>query len=153
MHVAGAVDSTRQQKVLVVDDEPAIRALLAKIIERRGFVADVARDGAEAMEIMRSNRYDVLLIDLMMPNVNGFELVDHIAAQTGPYPAVIVITAAAESAPLRHLNGKIVHSVVHKPFDINLVADLVEAAAESTKSQASEEGETDGRNVIQFPAC
>jgi CheY-like chemotaxis protein len=143
-----AVDSQLPARILVVDDEPAIRALLAKVIERRGFEADVARDGAEAIEKIAASHYDVLLIDLMMPNVNGFELVDYISRQPHPHPAVIVITAAAESAPLRHLDGKIVHSVVHKPFDIDLVADLVEAAANSKERQSVSE-----RNVLPFHAC
>lgn len=149
MHIS-LVDPNPSARVLVVDDEPAIRALLAKIIERRGYNVSVATDGAEAIEKMGVERFDVLLVDLMMPNVNGFELVDHIADHIKPHPAVIVITAAAESAPLRHLDGKIVHSVVHKPFDIDLVADLVEAAASAKEREAGESGES---NLLMFPAC
>jgi sigma-B regulation protein RsbU (phosphoserine phosphatase) len=142
----------RGGRVLVVDDEPAIRALLKKIIERRGYEVDDARDGAEAIDLLRDNDYDLLLIDLMMPNVSGFELVDHLAKlERVPRPAVIVITAAAESTPLRLLDPAIVHSVVRKPFDIDVVADLVDAAASARASSDAEEDDTD--NVVNFPGC
>jgi CheY-like chemotaxis protein len=142
----------------VVDDEPAIRALLKKIIERRGFTVDDARDGAEAIGLVQKHAYDLLLIDLMMPNVNGFELVDYLAQQEGrPRPAVIIITAAAEGTPLRELDPAIVHSVVRKPFDIDVVADLVQAAVatahEASEEKSDAEENADGDNVVQFPGC
>ena len=140
-------------RILVVDDEPAIRALLKKIIERRGYVVDDARDGAEAIEFLQEHRYDLLLIDLMMPNVNGFELVDYLAREVErPLPAVIVITAAAESTPLRQLDPSIVHSVIRKPFDIDVIADLVDAAA-TTSREGSEAEDDESDNLIAFPTC
>jgi CheY-like chemotaxis protein len=144
----------REGRILVVDDEAAIRALLKKIIERRGYLVDDARDGAEAIELLRERSYDVLLIDLMMPNVNGFELVDYLAKHTSaPRAAVIVITAAAESKPLRQLDPSIVHSIVRKPFDIDVVADLVDAAAATARAQAEAESDGEGDNLISFPTC
>ncbi len=140
-------------RILVVDDEPAIRALLKKIIERRGYSVDGARDGAEAIELLKVNTYDLMLIDLMMPNVNGFELVAYLASHPGKRrPSVIVITAAAESKPLRHLDPAIVHSVVRKPFDIDVVADLVDAAAATARTQDSADGE-ENDNLLTFPTC
>jgi CheY-like chemotaxis protein len=92
-----------------------------------------------------------MLIDLMMPNVNGFELVDYLVKHPGKRrPSVIVITAAAESKPLRHLDASIVHSVVRKPFDIDVVADLVDAAAATARAQdAGNDEESD--NLLTFP--
>jgi CheY-like chemotaxis protein len=143
-------------RILVVDDEPAIRALLKKIIERRGFTVDGARDGAEAIDLLQKHRYNLILVDLMMPNVNGFELVDYLSQHADkPRPAVIIITAAAEGTPLRELDATIVHSVIRKPFDIDVVADLVEAAAGSVSmaNEAQDEDLDEGDNVIPFHAC
>ena len=67
-------------RVLVVDDEPAIRALIAKIVQRAGFVVDTARDGAEAIEKLDGGDYSVLVIDLMMPNIDGYDVIDHVRA-------------------------------------------------------------------------
>ena len=141
-------------RILVVDDEAAIRALLKKIIERRGYEVDAAKDGAEAIDLLQVNSYDVMLIDLMMPNVNGFELVDYLAKHPmKKRPSVIVITAAAESKPLRQLDPSIVHSVVRKPFDIDVVADLVDAAAATSRAVADADDEESGDNVLSFPTC
>lgn len=146
--------ATPPSRILVVDDEPAIRALLKKIIERRGYLVDDAKDGSEAIELLGRNAYDLLLIDLMMPNVNGFELVEYIAAHPGKRrPSVIVITAAAESKPLRQLDPAIVHSVVRKPFDIDVVADLVDAAAATARAKEEGESGADDDNVVLFPSC
>jgi CheY-like chemotaxis protein len=131
--------------VLVVDDEAAIRALVAKIIERAGFEVDTARDGREAIDkIEAAAEYDVLVIDLMMPNVDGYGVVDFLRQRGGPQPAVILVTAA-DSAAVRKLDGAFVHSVLRKPFDIDVLADLISAAAQTMRRE-HQAGE-----VIPFP--
>jgi CheY-like chemotaxis protein len=132
--------------VLVVDDEPAIRALIAKIVQRAGFVVDTARDGAEAIEKLSGGEYSVLVIDLMMPNVDGYDVIDHIRASDISRPAIIVITAG-DTASIRRLDPAMVHSVLRKPFDIDVLGDLIVAAAQT---MAKERAEHDG-NVVDFP--
>src|SRR5437762_3313848 len=78
-------------RVLVVDDEAAIRALVAKIIERVGFLVDTARDGREAIEKLQAAEYEVLVIDLMMPNVDGYGVIDFLRERGGQQPAVILV--------------------------------------------------------------
>jgi DNA-binding response OmpR family regulator len=131
-------------RVLVVDDEAAIRALVAKIIERAGFAVDTARDGREAIEKLQVSEYDVLVIDLMMPNVDGYGVIDFLRERGGPQPAVILVTAA-DSAAVRRMDGELVHSVLRKPFDIDVLADLIAAAAQTMRRE-HEEG-----SVLPFP--
>jgi DNA-binding response OmpR family regulator len=132
--------------VLVVDDEAAIRALVAKIIERAGFAVDTARDGREAIDVLHDRDYDVLVIDLMMPNVDGYGVVDFLRERGGPQPAVILITAA-DSAAVRKMDGAFVHSVLRKPFDIDVLADLISAAAQTMRR----EHQTEEGHVLPFP--
>jgi len=117
-------------RVLVVDDEPAIRALISKIVQRAGLAVDAACDGAQAMEMLRANAYNVLVIDLMMPNVNGYDLIDFVRDSARPRPAIIVITAG-DTSLIRRLDPTMVHSVLRKPFDIDVLGDLISAAAQS----------------------
>ncbi len=132
-------------RVLVVDDEPAIRALVAKIVERAGYAADVAADGAEAQRRVEEHPdYAVIVLDLMMPQVNGFEFIEFLRQRGARRPAVIVITAAPEMSLTRQLDPQVVHSIVRKPFDISVLADLIAAAAESVPAQ-QETG-----NVVEF---
>ena len=130
-----------EAKVLVVDDEPAIRALVTKIVERAGFPVDSARDGAEAMEKITAGSYDVVVLDLMMPNVDGYALIDFLRERSTKPPAIIVISAG-DSVVLRQLDGSMVHSIVRKPFDIDVLGDLITAAASTmaTEREAQEDG-------------
>jgi len=136
------------ERVLVVDDEPAIRALVAKIVERAGLTVDTAADGAAAIEQLESTPYSVVVVDLMMPNVDGYALIDYLKNHEGEKPAIIVVSAG-ESAALRQLDGSIVHSIVRKPFDIDVLGELITAAAKA-RSNASEAERLDA-DVIQFP--
>lgn len=137
-----------KNKILVVDDEPAIRALVAKILERAGYPVDTARDGAEAIEKLETTQYAVIVLDLMMPNIDGYGLIRHLKARPGTKPAVIVVSAG-DSAALRQLDGALVHSIVRKPFDIDVLGDLVAAAAASSDEETEQADEQDG-DVVQF---
>jgi len=84
-------------RVLVVEDDRAIRALVAKILERKGCVVDVAEDGDVAIAMLGSGAYDVLVLDLMMPRVPGTAVLAHMKEQTGRQPVVIVMSARSAS--------------------------------------------------------
>jgi CheY-like chemotaxis protein len=136
-------------RVLVVDDEAAIRALVAKILERAGYPVDTARDGAEAIEKLSEQRYAVVVLDLMMPNVDGYGLIAHLKESGGPRPAIIVVSAG-DSAAFRQLDGAIVHSILRKPFDIDVLGDLVGAAAQSIEEEEQRQTRLKDDSVIPF---
>ncbi|HEX7153795.1 MAG TPA: response regulator [Thermoanaerobaculia bacterium] len=136
-------------RVLVVDDEPAIRALVTKIVERAGFPVDSARDGAEAIERIDAHEYAVVVLDLMMPNVDGFGFIDYVRNRARR-PAIIAISAA-DSAMLRRLDGAMVHSIVRKPFDIDVLGDLITAAASTAMKDEQEREQHGSSRVIRFP--
>jgi CheY-like chemotaxis protein len=141
---------SEKPRVLVVDDDRAIRVLVGKIVERAGFPVDTVADGAEAIEKIRTTQYAVCVIDLMMPNVSGYDIVDFIAEHCGAdRPAVIVITAIADSSAIVRLDGRIVHSVVRKPFDISVLGELIAATAMSM-ADAAEERPRDEGEVVPF---
>jgi CheY-like chemotaxis protein len=125
-------------RVLVVDDEPPIRALVAKIVERAGHPVDVARDGAEAIEKLEAQYYSVVVVDLMMPNVDGYGLIDYLKTRGGRRPAIIVVSAG-DTAALRRLDGAVVHSILRKPFDIDVLGDLISAATKSMEEVEAEQ--------------
>lgn len=139
----------QQARVLVVDDEPAIRALVAKIVERGGHPVDTARDGAEAIEKLGSADYAVIVLDLMMPNVDGYGLIQHLKQRPGTRPAIIVVSAS-DSAALRKLDASMVHSILRKPFDIDVLGDLVTAAVKAAEESDAKAEDGNG-DVIPFP--
>jgi len=81
-------------RVLVVDDEEMVRDVLARYLERDGFAVETASDGAAALEAVDRGSPDVVLLDLMLPRVDGFEVFRRLQASSPP--AVIMLTARGD---------------------------------------------------------
>jgi len=119
--------------ILVVDDDDEVRGLLTSILTRRNMVVDEAASGAEALELLKRNRYAVVLLDLVMPNVNGFEVLA--AIEKSRMQPVVLIVTGAERAQLGQLDSRSIHGIVRKPFDPDVLGDVVVQCAE-TRSRA-----------------
>ena len=115
-----------EKRVLVVDDDDAIRALLCTILRRRGIPVDSARNGAEALARCERCRYAVILLDLMMPHLNGYQVLEAFSArQRDDRPLILVLTAGAEP---RDLSADLVAGTIRKPFDVEMIVDTISAA-------------------------
>src|SRR5713226_2630531 len=88
----GNVTSGPKTRVLIADDEENQRAGLAKMIQSWGFAVETAADGQEALDKLSSMTIHVLVTDLMMPRMDGFELLKRLGA-AGTMPPAIVLTA------------------------------------------------------------
>jgi DNA-binding response OmpR family regulator len=127
----------RKTPLLVVDDDRTVRKLLTRIAERAGFDVDSARDGLEALEMMAKKDYEIAIVDLMMPRLSGYELVQKISALV-PRPTVIVATALM-NGDVASLDDSMVRRVIRKPFDIEAVASaLIETAQEIAAQRAAD---------------
>src|SRR5207302_338883 len=81
---------TREKRILVVEDDDAIRALLLTILQRRGFKVDTSSNGADAIKRLSDCIYSVILLDMMMPVMSGYEfLADLEKRRTEQHPLVI----------------------------------------------------------------
>jgi DNA-binding response OmpR family regulator len=119
--------STNERRILIVDDDDAIRGLLCTILSRRGFAVDTARNGIEALARLRSCRYAAMLLDLMMPMKSGYDVLDELkATDPASRPIVFVLTAGA---PTRDLDPDVVAGSIRKPFDVEVLLDMVTACA------------------------
>jgi DNA-binding response OmpR family regulator len=127
----------RKTPLLVVDDDRTVRKLLTRIAERAGFDVDSARDGLEALEMMAKKDYEIAIVDLMMPRLSGYELVQKISSLV-PRPTVIVATALM-NGDVASLDDSMVRRVIRKPFDIEAVASaLIETAQEIAAQRAAD---------------
>jgi DNA-binding response OmpR family regulator len=104
-------------RALVVEDDPAIRRLLQKLLSRLEIAIDLAGDGRTAIEKLSSGSYSVIVLDLMVPEVNGFEVVEFIKSRKIPTP-VAVVSAVSQQA-LTRLDLDVVKLVISKPFDVD----------------------------------
>ena len=116
---------------LVVDDDSAIRRLLATALSREGIALDQAADGLVAMEFLHTKTYDVVLLDMMMPKMNGVEVLAQMERDHLDTP-VIVISAASDRY-LGTIESPLVTKVLRKPFDLSvLVAEVVKFCGVTT---------------------
>jgi len=110
------------------------------VLRRRGLHADAARNGIEAPDQLAVHHYEVMLLDLMMPQMNGYEVLTHLAAQPADRrPLVLVLTAGLEPRPL---DTRIVIGMLHKPFDVELLVDTVVGCMRLQTSTATETSTT-----------
>ena len=115
-------------KVLVVDDDPAIRELLQDILVDEGYSVVVARDGAEALEILEREHDFLVLLDLMMPRLDGPGVIRALERQ----PAIrdhnrVVVMSAAERlfAYSSTLQSDVIAEQIAKPFELETMLDLI----------------------------
>ena len=120
---------TDQRPVLVVDDDADTRRLLEAALTRRGLVVDLAAEGAEALERIRQGHYSVVLLDLLMPGMNGFTVLDELH-KPGVHPPVVLVISGADRSEIDRLDPRYVHGIVKKPFDPDDLASVVVACAD-----------------------
>jgi CheY-like chemotaxis protein len=119
-----------QKRVLVVDDDADIRLLLKTMLLQRGLVVDAADSGKSALELIQQNNYAVVLLDLMMPGMDGFGVLEKLNDPAMPSPVVLVITGADRASIDRARGAQLVHGIVRKPFDPDELGNLVVACAD-----------------------
>jgi DNA-binding NtrC family response regulator len=93
LSTVGPLESRERAKVLIVDDEAVQRSAVRNMIERWGFESAEACDGAEALSRLQESNFDVIVTDLMMPGMDGMELLRRLKEDRGSAPAAIVLTA------------------------------------------------------------
>ncbi len=116
------------QRIMIVDDEQLIRDMLGKALSKRGHTIEEARDGEEALISIRQDPPDVILLDLMMPKLDGFDVIEALRADPKTQGVqVIVLTARASTDVLQEALEAGADDYVSKPFHIGEVAARVDA--------------------------
>jgi DNA-binding response OmpR family regulator len=125
-------------RVLVIDDEPAVRFLLQRNLEFAGFEVVTAEDGAAGLDEVRGGAVQVVVLDLMMPNVDGFAVLADLMAQGWQGdPPVIVLTALSDHSVKTRCYEAGAAVVMTKPFDPSqLAAEVARLAASRDQAHA-----------------
>ena len=127
------MEDKQGQEVLVVEDDPAIRRLVAMVLRRAGYRVETAADGLEAVLKLGVSEYSVIVLDLMMPHLDGFTFLNTLAANAPERLNRIIVTSAASPAVINErMTGK-PFGLLPKPFDL---ADLL-GQVDSCASQPS----------------
>ncbi len=116
-------------RLLVVDDDSAITALLVALFNRQGFLIETAANGEEAIEKLRSTEFSAILLDLMLPRMNGFEVIREIKSFAPALLQRTIVVTAASDATLRHFDQADVYALIRKPFELDELVGAVHRCA------------------------
>lgn len=122
-------------RILAVDDEPLARTALTNALASRNDIEsiDTAADGVEALDRIAKCNYDVLLLDISMPEISGIDLVDRIRESAQPLPAIVFVTAHEQHAIMAFERHAV--DYVLKPFTAERLGKAVDAASRRSSAE------------------
>lgn len=117
---------TEQARILVIDDEESIRKSLAAVLEEKGYIVDTAENGKEAIERSKTRPYNLALIDIRLPDMDGVQLLTGMK-ETIPKTVKIIITGYPSLENAIEAVNKGADAYIIKPFDMNKLLDMIKA--------------------------
>ena len=117
-------------KILVVDDDRATRHILQQVLTGGGYQTTVAKDGIAALAALRKQRFDLLLLDVWMPRMNGLELLAKLRTRKTK-PRVVVMTSDDAPQTLLEAVRENAFTYVHKPVDASALLNTLHAVLEA----------------------
>lgn len=128
------VDEPASKRVLVVDDDNGVQGLFSALLQRNGYSVDCARNGRQAFEYLKRGSYSVILLDLMMPDVDGFELIERLERDSPSLLKKVIVMSGASQRVLESLDRRRVWGLIRKPFDIDDLMKSTRACASGSRS-------------------
>ena len=125
------------QNILVVEDDMDIQELLREFLKEAGYEVASASDGIEAMELFAKNKYDLILLDIMLPKIDGFGVCELIRKQS-QVPIIMLTALGGEEEQIRGLDLQ-VDDYITKPFSVPILIRKI-AAVLRRSGQTQEEG-------------
>jgi DNA-binding response OmpR family regulator len=135
----------RNQRILVVDDEPTIVRLLRATLQVDGYAVMAADRGEQALPLLENERPDLVILDLMMPGMDGFETLRRIRSRS-KVPVIMLTARASDADTLKGLQGG-ADDYVTKPFNPDELAARVTAVLRRSQGGIP----AGGRTVLSYP--
>jgi DNA-binding response OmpR family regulator len=133
----GIKKKTDKTKILVVDDEPNIVQTLQDRLEMNEYQVITAGNGREGLEKVEQERPDVILLDVIMPIMDGHEMLEMLRKQPGGRDvSVIMLTARSQTQDIARANACGIDDYIVKPFDLSELLEKIESVVEHRKSVA-----------------
>ncbi|SIS79396.1 putative bifunctional diguanylate cyclase/phosphodiesterase [Neptunomonas antarctica] len=125
--------NNRQDRILIVDDIEANRDLLSRVLARAGYLVDKAEGGATALQVLNTGAYSLVLLDILMPEVNGFMVLESMRQQSGiANVPVIMISALGEREDVVKSLKLGANDYITKPFDKEILLSRVHRQLETS---------------------
>jgi CheY-like chemotaxis protein len=127
-----------ESRVLVADDDPAIRQLVCTIVSRERLAVDCVADGLEVLEKLEQHDYAVILLDLMMPRLDGFGVLDYMKEHPPEHKPVIMVITAYADQKFKQVDPNLVAGVLRKPFEVADLGSLIRLCASGFDYEVSQ---------------
>ena len=128
---------TDKMKILVIDDEPNIVQTLQDRLEMNDYEVITAGNGKDGLELAIQERPDVILLDVIMPVMDGHEMLEALRKQPdGNSISVIMLTARSQTQDIARANACGIDDYIVKPFDLSELLEKIERVVESRKAVA-----------------
>lgn len=121
-----------KKRVLVCEDDDGIRTLVDVLLRRRGFLVEAVTNGRAAIEALSSSDFDVVLLDLLMPHVSGYEVLHFLRSTHPEVLGRVVVVTAFQNAFREQLP---IAAVVRKPFDISELITLLDGVVDRDRAE------------------
>lgn len=122
----------------MAEDDQVVRALVGTILRRDHYQVEFAKDGIEALEKLEVNHYELILLDLMMPRLSGFQVIAQISTHDPDHLSRIVVMTATTEKEYAHLDREKLCGLIRKPFDVHqfslYIAERIEALGQASAS-------------------
>jgi DNA-binding response OmpR family regulator len=138
-----ASEGVQVPKVLIVEDDGGIRGMLTVALRREGLTVDAAPDSEEALRLVKTFEYAVILLDLMLPRLNGVEFLEAFRRVSPAAQTAVFVMTAFDDASIKRLGPINVQAIIKKPFDvpqlIGMVREIVRARQNATSAARRDE--------------
>ncbi len=122
------------KKILIIEDEPAIRKILSEPLKFAGYVVACASDGVEGLNAFRAQAFDLIILDIMLPKLDGYRVCETIRRES-QVPIILLTALDSEDAQIKGFD-KLADDYITKPFSVRLVLKRVEALLRRTAHDA-----------------
>ena len=130
--------NNQNKRILVCDDIVDNSLILEVILNAAGYTVDVAYSGKAALKKIENNIPDLLLLDFMMPGMNGYQVIKHIKQEGGKYSFPIILMSAHSPSDIGGECLKLIDGFVSKPLEIETLIKLIESLKLPTLSANSQ---------------
>jgi len=114
-------------RVLIAEDDTAVREFVSRALAHGGHEVETVNDGLEALSVLDGEAFDLLITDIVMPNLDGIELALKVAKEHPAMPVLLMTGYAAERQRAHNLD-ELIQDVITKPFTLREICDAAEAA-------------------------
>jgi len=121
--------ASSKHRALVADDDPATRYILGDILKRYYIAFDEADNGADAVKLLKQNEYSLIFVDLLMPRVDGWGVIDYVRSHRGTRAPRVFVVTGVQNQKLSTADQDVVTDLLYKPIDIAKIEQLVQKSA------------------------